>query len=83
IYSLGVCLYLMFTDQYPFTADNLDRLYQCHLRFKPEHPTTINRRCPKNLGDIIMKMLEKEPEDRYESCDQLRIVLSDVGRSRI
>lgn len=83
IYSLGVTLYLMFTGRLPFETDNLQRLYQCHLRFMPEHPTTVNSKCPQPLGDIIMRMMNKDPKDRFESCDQLRVVLSEVGRRRI
>ncbi|HRK33859.1 MAG TPA: serine/threonine-protein kinase [Candidatus Hydrogenedentes bacterium] len=83
IYSLGIALYLMFTGKLPFEVDNLQRLYQAHLRAVPLHPHMVNRRCPQSLGDVIMKMIEKDPAKRYESCDQLRIVLADVGKSRI
>jgi serine/threonine-protein kinase len=83
IYSLGITFYVLFTERIPFPVDNLQHLYQCHLRIMPDHPSIVNTKCPPLLGDIIMKMVDKNPEDRYRDCDQLRIALADVGRSRI
>jgi eukaryotic-like serine/threonine-protein kinase len=83
IYSLGVTMYLMFAGRVPFEVDNLQHLYTCHLRFMPEHPSTVNPKCPHDLGDIIMRTLAKEPKERFRDCDQLRIAISDIGRSRI
>ena len=83
MYSLGVILYLLFTGKFPFKADNLQALYLCHLKVKPDHPTGVNRRCPPDLGDLIMKLLSKDPKERYETCDQIRIALANVGQSRI
>jgi serine/threonine protein kinase len=47
------------------------------------HPTQINNKCPQQLGDIIMKMIDKKPENRFQDCDQIRIAMQDIGRSRI
>jgi serine/threonine protein kinase len=83
IYSLGITFYLMFTERVPFPVDNLQMLYHCHIKVVPDHPTWVNKKCPPALGDIIMKMIEKKAENRYRDCDQLRIALSEIGRSRI
>lgn len=83
IYSLGATFYLVFTGRVPFPVDNLQRLYECHLQVMPDHPSEVNSRCPRDLGDIILKMMSKEPADRFESCDELRIRMSNIGRSRI
>lgn len=83
LYSLGITFYLMFAEKPPFEVNSLQKLYQCHLRVVPYHPSDINKKCPRMLGDIIMKMIEKKPENRFKDADQLRISLSDVGRSRI
>lgn len=82
-YSFGITMYMMFTNKMPYLADNLQRLYQCHLRVVPDHPSDVNPKCPRPLGDIIMRLLEKKPEDRFRDCDELRIALADIGRSRI
>jgi serine/threonine protein kinase len=64
-------------------VDNIQALYQCHIRVVPDHPSLVNKKCPPPLGDIIMKMMDKKPENRFRDCDQLRIALAEVGRSRI
>lgn len=83
IYSLGITLYLLFTGKLPFEVDSLQRLYQAHLKATPFHPSQVNRKCPLAVGDVIMKMIEKDPANRFESCDQLRIILSEAGKPRI
>ncbi|HNR30664.1 MAG TPA: serine/threonine-protein kinase [Candidatus Hydrogenedentes bacterium] len=82
-YALGITMYMMFTDRLPYPVDNLQQLYQCHLRVVPMHPHEANPRCPQELGDIIMRLLDKQATNRFRDCDELRIVLSDIGRSRI
>ena len=82
-YSLGVTLYMLFTERVPFPVDNLQALYKCHLVVTPLHPTQVNPKCPSDLGDIIMRLMSKKPEERYKDCDQVRIALSTIGTSRI
>jgi serine/threonine protein kinase len=83
IYSLGVTAYLMFTGRVPFAVDTLQKLYFCHLNVVPDHPSLVNPKCPNDLGDAILRMMDKDPAKRFENCDQLRIVLASMGRSRI
>lgn len=82
-YSLGITMYMLFADRVPFIVDSLPKMYQCHLRLMPDHPTAVNPKCPQQLGDIIMKLIDKRPENRFKDCDELRIALAGVGRSRI
>jgi len=83
IYSLGITMYLLFTEKVPFEVDSLQRLYQCHLKTMPDHPSAVNRRCPQAIGDVIMRMLAKDPNERYQDCDMLRVHLGEIGKSRI
>jgi serine/threonine-protein kinase len=83
MYSLGVMMYLMFTGHLPFEVDNIQKLYMCHLHAPPIHPSLIEKKCPETLGDIIMRLLEKKPAKRFPNCDQLRIALAEIGKSRI
>ncbi len=82
-YSMGITFYMMFAERVPFPVDNLNTLYQCHLTVVPDHPSLINPKCPTALGDIIMRLLQKRPEKRFADCDELRIAMSQIGRSRI
>ena len=83
LYSLGITMYMMFADRVPFMVDSLPRLYQCHLRAMPDHPSQVNPKCPHALGDMILKLLAKQPKERFKDCDEVRIALADIGRSRI
>ena len=83
MYSLGVMMYLMFVGQVPFAVDSIQQLYLCHLQTPPIHPTDMTDQCPRSLGDIIMQLLKKKPADRIPNCDQLRIALSGIGKSRM
>lgn len=82
-YSFGITMYMMFTERVPYAVDNIRMLYECHMRVNPEHPSVVNPKCPRDLGDIIMKLLAKQPKERFTDCDELRIALSRVGRGRI
>lgn len=83
IYSFGVTMYIMFTGQTPFAADNLQVLYEAHKKTKPEHPCIINSKIPRALGDLIMTALAKDPKERWHDCDVLRVKLGEIGQSRI
>ncbi len=82
-YSLGITMYLLFAERLPFQVDNLQRLYHCHLSAEPDHPSLLNPKCPHALGDIILRLLAKRPAERFSDCDELRIAISEMGRSRI
>lgn len=83
MYSLGAVMYLLFTRHVAFEVDSLPQLYHAHLHEKPLHPDHVEPKCPHELGEIIMKLMEKNPKDRYQSCDELRIAMADIGRQRI
>lgn len=83
MYSLGGVFYYLFTRQVPFKVDTLQRLYQCHLHERPMHPSVVNDQCPRMVGDIIMRLLEKDPKKRFQDCDSLRVHLSEIGQRRI
>lgn len=82
-YSLGITMYMMFADRVPFPVDSIQRLYQCHLHYLPDHPSQANTKCPRALGDAIMKMIAKKTSDRFRDCDEIRAILTTMNQSRI
>ena len=67
IYSLGCVLYQMTTGRPPFQGNAIAVLYQ-HCTVKPESPLKVNPNLtPRGLEEIILKCLEKEPDDRYQT----------------
>lgn len=66
-YSLGVTLYELLTEKLPFETENSLELIYCHLAKKPLSPSQINPIIPQPISDIIMKLMAKNPDDRYQS----------------
>ena len=78
LYSVGVCLYEMLTGTVPFKADTAVSVALMHLQDKPVPPIEKKPDLPKALNDIVLKALEKEPENRYRTAREMR---TDLVRS--
>ncbi len=76
IYSLGIIFYEMLAGVTAFAGDdNMAVLYQhVHGDIKPVHE--VNKEIPLPLSNIVMKMMEVKPEDRYESMIEVSEVLN-------
>lgn len=72
LYSLGVVLYEMVTGRTPFTGDTPLAIAYKHVQDQPPRPDTIIPDLPTGLTAVIMKLLQKRPEDRYASAEDLR-----------
>lgn len=76
IYSLGITFYEFFCGQLPFQAGDINGLIFAHMTKLPTFPCELNSELPGQMGAIIMMMMEKEPEDRYQS---FRGVMGDIN----
>ena len=83
IYSMGAVLYEMATGDRPFPEMRQGRLIDAILNRAPILPRIINSRLSQELERIIMKCLEREPENRYQSAREAAIDLRrlDVSNS--
>jgi diguanylate cyclase (GGDEF)-like protein/PAS domain S-box-containing protein len=71
-YSLGMTLYRMLAGRLPCRGDDALEWTHCHLASLPRAPSDINREIPPTVSAIVLKLLEKMPEDRYQSARGLR-----------
>jgi serine/threonine-protein kinase len=77
IYSLGVVLYQMLTGHLPFEADHEGALLYSILQDDPKPISDHDSAIPGNLQTVVMRCLEKRPENRYANC----AALSDALRA--
>ncbi|WP_035992721.1 hybrid sensor histidine kinase/response regulator [Leptolyngbya sp. KIOST-1] len=71
-YALGVTFYEMLTGQLPFAGTDPLELVHCHIAKTPSPPDHINPAIPPTLTALVMKLLAKTAEDRYQSASGLR-----------
>ena len=71
LYALGVCAYEIFTGTTPFFHEELVPLLMMHVNEKPPPPRTRNPDVPPELEKVILKLLAKDPRQRYQSCREL------------
>ncbi|GAA0178858.1 AAA family ATPase [Clostridium sediminicola] len=80
-YSLGICFYELLIGETPFkNMDNTELVYS-HLAIEAIDPDRINTEIPKVVSDIIMKLISKMPEDRYQSLKSLKKDLNTCKKS--
>jgi len=71
IFSLGTILYEMLTGELPFSARSLAQQLESIRKDDPTLPRRLNPDIPGDLQDICLKALEKKPENRYRSAQEM------------
>lgn len=71
LYSFGVLMYTLFTGKLPFDGPTPVAVVYAHLKGDPARPSGIIPSFPERLEQVILKTLQKEPEKRYETADQI------------
>jgi eukaryotic-like serine/threonine-protein kinase len=80
LYSLGVSMYFAITGHPPFEGDDLWQLADQHRFIPPPDPQSGNRAVSNGMRSILIKLLEKAPEDRYQSAAELLEALVQLDR---
>ena len=75
LYALGVILYQLFTGRLPFEKADVELLH-AHLTHVPEPPCESNPKVSRLLEHLIMRLLAKQPQQRYSGAQQVRRILA-------
>lgn len=93
IYALGILLFEMLTGQRPFRGKEVEtekisesaneRIRFAHLHLEPIDPTTLNSTLNPKIGKVILKALEKDPNQRYNSVREFLLAVEDASNTRL
>jgi len=75
LYSLGIVLYELLVGKPPFEGDSPVGIATKHLTDKPEKLTGVRKDIPRGLENAVLKLLNKNSNDRFKSAEDLRAVL--------
>jgi serine/threonine protein kinase len=75
LYALGIVAYEMITGRVPFKATSVPAILMKQITEPPPELTTFRPECPEELSSTIMRLLEKDPEERWPTAESLRRAL--------
>src|SRR5262245_8419272 len=79
VYSAGIMLYELLSGHLPWTgAESATDLLLMRLREDPRPLTTIAPQIPRNLADVVMRAIEREPEKRYQRAEDFGIAIASA-----
>ena len=83
LYSLGVVFYEMLTGRLPFEGKGQFEIMLAHVNMAPKHPSDVNADVPRQVGDVALKALAKEPDQRYQTAQEFRSALEQLGAAHV
>jgi serine/threonine-protein kinase len=78
IYALGVLVYEMLTGRVPFEADNYTAIAHAHIYEQPRPPSRLNPRISPAVQAVILKALNKQPQDRFPQAKEFALALEQA-----
>jgi len=80
LYSLGIVLYELLTGKTPFDGETPVEIAMKHLSNAPQPPSKLRPDIPPELDMVVLRALAKNPDDRYQSADEMEADLERVAR---
>lgn len=81
LYSLGVTFYEMLTGKLPFRHSDPMKVIYDHLARDPEPPHLLEPQVPEVLSELVLKLMAKNAEDRYQSAEGLKRDLEKLEKT--
>lgn len=87
IYAVGILLYEMLTGKQPYSGDSPIAVALKHIQETPQPVDEVNDSVPAELAAVVMRAMEKKPEDRFKSAAELarylEVALEDTGQATV
>jgi beta-lactam-binding protein with PASTA domain/predicted Ser/Thr protein kinase len=80
VYSVGIVLYEMLTGKVPFTGETPLEIAMKHLSEVPVPPSELRDDVPDDLDLVVLRALAKDPEDRYQTAEEMNADLARIQR---
>ncbi len=78
LYSLGIILFELLTSRVPFSSEDPLILRSDHLEKPAPPPSAFGTELPRELDSLVLKLLEKKPQDRFQNVSELKEELSKI-----
>lgn len=82
IYSLGITFYQMLAGEVPFDGNSLAEVMNKHMSEKPKDIFNLNTKVSERTNEVVLKMIEKKPENRYQNYSELLTDLINIQNMR-
>lgn len=82
LFSLGATFYELLTGENPFNADDIHAIYYAITAKDPDSPSSLRSDVSPELDEIVIQLLQKNPEERYQSAEEIASDLKAIAAGR-
>jgi serine/threonine protein kinase len=81
VYSLGIVMYEMVTGRVPYNAESSISVAMMHIQETATPPSDVTPDIPQNVNGVILKAMEKEPINRYQTAKEMEEILNQIEKN--